>query len=221
MLQAGRPAVATGGQIVGVGHGGSTVERDDPLIKQTEATEGPVPWDSRTTSWMAERRVSIDGVVRGAAVSGRVHAGRRRQRQQSPAPHRLRRRLSAGTGRAACHLDDSREVPWPTSEQEMIAMFRRRAMRRMIRRRRRRRLIVGGMLIVGTASAMRKMTQQDAEKIQQTTGKPPEEMEPEELDRAMAQAGIQSQPVTPEDQQAMATAEANDPDPDEEVEAPE
>jgi hypothetical protein len=91
----------------------------------------------------------------------------------------------------------------------------------MIRRRRRRRIIVGGMLVVGTASAMRKLTQQDAAKIQQTTGKAPEDMEPEELDRAMAQAGIAPQPVTVEDQQAMAAAEANDPNPDEEVEAPE
>ena len=90
----------------------------------------------------------------------------------------------------------------------------------MIRRRRRRRIIVGGMLVVGTASAMRKLTHQDAEKIKQTTGKAPEEMEPDELDRAMAQAGIQPQPVTAEDQQAMATAEANDPNPDEEVEEP-
>ena len=99
-------------------------------------------------------------------------------------------------------------------------MLGRRAMRRMVRRRRRRRLIVGGMLVVGTASAMRKLTQQDADKIQQTTGKKPEDMEPAELDAAMAQAGIQPQPVTAEDQQAMATAEANDPNPDEEVEAP-
>jgi hypothetical protein len=37
----------------------------------------------------------------------------------------------------------------------------------------------------------------------------------------MAQAGIQAQPVTAEDQQAMAAAEASDPNPDEEVEAPE
>jgi hypothetical protein len=94
-------------------------------------------------------------------------------------------------------------------------------MRRVVRRRRRRRLLVGGMLIVGTASAMRKMSPQDAEKIQQTTGKSPEEMEPEELDQAMAAAGIKAQAVTAEDQQAMATAEANDPNPDEEVEAPE
>ena len=100
-------------------------------------------------------------------------------------------------------------------------MFRRRAMRRMIRRRRRRRLIVGGMLIVGSTSAMRKMSHEDAEKIQQTTGKAPEDMEPEELDQAMAQAGVQAQPVTAEDQQAMAQAEASDPNPDEEVEAPE
>jgi hypothetical protein len=91
----------------------------------------------------------------------------------------------------------------------------------MVRRRRRRRLIIGGMVVVGTASAMRKLTQQDAEKIQQTTGKSPEQMEPEELDAAMAQAGIQAQPVTAEDQQAMAAAEAADPNPDEEVEAPE
>ena len=98
-------------------------------------------------------------------------------------------------------------------------MLGRRAMRRMVRRRRRRRLIIGGMVVVGTASAMRKLTQHDAEKIQQTTGKSPEEMEPEELDRAMAQAGIQAQPVTAEDQQAMAAAEAADPNPDEEVEA--
>ena len=97
-------------------------------------------------------------------------------------------------------------------------MLRRRAMRRMIRRRRRRRLIVGGMLVVGTASMMRKMTQQDADKIKQTTGKNPEDMEPAELDQAMAQAGIQAQPVTAEDQQAMdrpwgiRTASFRDPD---------
>jgi hypothetical protein len=104
---------------------------------------------------------------------------------------------------------------------EVLEMMRRRAMRRMVRRRRRRRLIIGGMLVVGTASAMHKMTQQDADKIQQTTGKSPEQMEPEELERAMAQAGVQPQPVTAEDQQAMAAAEAADPNPDEEVEAPE
>ncbi len=100
-------------------------------------------------------------------------------------------------------------------------MFRRRAMRRMIRRRRRRRLIIGGMVVVGTASAMHKMTHEDAAKIEATTGKSPEAMEPAELEAAMAQAGVTPQPVTAEDQQAMAAAEAADPNADEEVEAPE
>jgi hypothetical protein len=59
------------------------------------------------------------------------------------------------------------------------------------------------------------------DKIQQATGKSPEQIEPEELHAAMAAAGIQAQPVTAEDQQAMATAEAADPNPDEEVEGPE
>lgn len=105
--------------------------------------------------------------------------------------------------------------------QEVGTMMRRRAMRRMVRRRRRRRIIVGGMVVVGTAAAMRKLTQQDAEKIQQQTGKSPEAMEPAELDQAMAAAGIQAQPVTAEDQQAMEAAEAADPNRDEEVEEPE
>ena len=70
-------------------------------------------------------------------------------------------------------------------------MLGRRAMRRMVRRRRRRRLIVGGMLVVGTASAMRKLTQQDADKIQQTTGKAPEQMEPAGLDAGLGHGCIQ------------------------------
>jgi hypothetical protein len=77
------------------------------------------------------------------------------------------------------------------------------------------------MVIVGSTAAMRKLSHEDAQKIEQTTGKSPESMEPEELDQAMAQAGVQAHPVTPEDQQAMADAEANDPNADEEVEAPE
>lgn len=100
-------------------------------------------------------------------------------------------------------------------------MMRRRQMRRMIRRRRRRRLIVGGMVIVGSTAAMHKLTHEDAQKIEQTTGKSPESMEPAELEQAMAAAGVQAQPVTAEDQQAMAAAEASDPNPDEEVEASE
>ena len=88
---------------------------------------------------------------------------------------------------------------------------RRAAMRRM-RRRRRRRIMVAGAVLVGTAGAVVKLTQKDADKIQQTTGKAPEDMDEQELQQAMQQAGIQAQPVTPEDQKAMAAAEAADPD---------
>ena len=84
-------------------------------------------------------------------------------------------------------------------------------MRRM-RRRRRRRIMVAGAVVVGTANAMVKLTHKDAEKIQQTTGKAPEDMSEEELQQAMQQAGVQAQPVTAEDQQAMDAAEAADPD---------
>lgn len=87
---------------------------------------------------------------------------------------------------------------------------RRRMARRMMRRRRRR-LIVGGMLLVGATGAMVKMSQADAQKIQNATGKAPEDLSEEELQQAMKQTGVQAQPVTPEDEQAMANAEAADP----------
>ena len=93
-------------------------------------------------------------------------------------------------------------------------MLGRRAVRRSMRRRRRRRVMVAGAVVVGTANAMVKLTQKDADKIQQTTGKAPEDMDEQELQQAMQQSGVQAQPVTAEDQQAMASAEAADPDQD-------
>lgn len=96
-------------------------------------------------------------------------------------------------------------------------MFRREERRReeemmmMHRRRRRRRLMLGGMVVVGSTEAMMKMSEADAMKIQETTGVAPEDMSHEELTQAAAQAGVQEHPVTPEDQQAMAQAEASDP----------
>ena len=85
-------------------------------------------------------------------------------------------------------------------------------MRRGMMRRRRRRVMVAGMVVVGATSSMVKMSQADADKIQQTTGKAPEDMDEQELQQAMQQSGVQAQPVTAEDQQAMANAEAADPD---------
>ena len=86
-------------------------------------------------------------------------------------------------------------------------MFRREEERRIIRRHRRRRMVVGGAVVVGSTEAMVKMSQADAQKVQQATGTPPEDMSHEELQ----QQNIQAQPVTQEDQQAMASAEAADP----------
>jgi parvulin-like peptidyl-prolyl isomerase len=73
-------------------------------------------------------------------------------------------------------------------------------------------MMIGGMVVVGTSAAMVKMSQADAQKIQQSTGKAPEEMSDEELQQAMQQQGVQAQPVTEQDQQAMANAEAADPE---------
>ena len=84
--------------------------------------------------------------------------------------------------------------------------------RRRMLRRRRRRVLVAGAVVVGSANAIVKLTQKDADKIQQTTGKAPEDMSEEELQQAMQQAGVQAQPITPADQQAMDAAEAADPD---------
>ncbi len=91
-----------------------------------------------------------------------------------------------------------------------MRMMRRRMVRRA--RRRRRRVIVGGMLLIGGATSAVKMSQADAQKIQQETGMAPEEMEPEDLRATMKDLGIQSQPVTAEDQQAIAADEAANPD---------
>jgi hypothetical protein len=91
-------------------------------------------------------------------------------------------------------------------------MLGRRAIRRSMMRRRRRRVMVAGMIVVGATNSMVKMSQADADKIQQTTGKAPEDMDEQELQQAMQQTGVQAQPIMPEDQQAMASAEAADPE---------
>lgn len=73
-----------------------------------------------------------------------------------------------------------------------------RPARRMRRRRRRRRLLVGGMLAYGAY----KMTQKQADQIQQHTGVDPEEMTDQELAQAMDELGIEKQQVADADQEA-------------------
>jgi hypothetical protein len=84
--------------------------------------------------------------------------------------------------------------------------------RRSMVRRRRRHVMISGMLLIGAAGSAVKMSQADAQKIEQETGMAPDEMEPEDLEATMKDLGIQPQPVTAEDQKAIAADEAAHPD---------
>ena len=73
----------------------------------------------------------------------------------------------------------------------------RRTRRRRRRRRRRRILLVGGLVAFGAY----KMSKRDADRIEEHTGVPPEEMSDEELEQAMDELGIEQQRRTAEDQE--------------------
>ena len=77
-----------------------------------------------------------------------------------------------------------------------------RTERRTHRRRRRRRIVVGGavLLAAGGTYAAIKLSQKDADRIEQSTGIPPEEMTEEELVQAMDNLGIKSMELTDDDQ---------------------
>ena len=82
----------------------------------------------------------------------------------------------------------------------------RRTTRRVMRRRLRRRILVGGMVLLavgGTAAAI-KLTQKDAERIEQHTGASVEELSEEELVAAMKDLGIQSIELDENDRAALA-----------------
>jgi hypothetical protein len=86
----------------------------------------------------------------------------------------------------------------------------RRTSRRVARRTMRRRVVVGGMVLLaatGTAAAI-KLSKKDADRIEQHTGLPPEQLEDDDLHKAMQELGIQSQPLTAEDQAALGGAPA-------------
>ena len=72
---------------------------------------------------------------------------------------------------------------------------RRRRRRRRVRRR--RVVLVGGMVAFGA----HKMSTKDADRVEEHTGIPPEELEDEDLEAAMDELGIEKQTVTSEDQE--------------------
>ncbi len=93
----------------------------------------------------------------------------------------------------------------------------RRVMRRRMllvpgRRYRRRRILVGGAALILVGGAAYKIGQNQAQQIQQHTGKPPEDLSPEELEGAMDELGIDEQELTPQDK-AVIEAEAVDESP--------
>lgn len=77
------------------------------------------------------------------------------------------------------------------------------ARRRRRRRARRRIALVGGMVAFGA----HKMSQHHAQQIEEHTGVPPEELEDDDLEAAMAELGIPKEELTDEDRAAGAGEE--------------
>lgn len=80
----------------------------------------------------------------------------------------------------------------------------RRTRRRRRRRRRRRILLVGGLIGFG----IYKMSKRDADRVEQHTGIPPEELEDADLEKAMDDLGIDKQKITADDQEEGGKSEA-------------
>jgi hypothetical protein len=68
--------------------------------------------------------------------------------------------------------------------------------------------MVGGFMLLaagGTYAAV-KLSQKDAQRIEEHTGLPPDQLEDQDLEQAMQELNIQSQPITAEDQAALGSA---------------
>jgi hypothetical protein len=75
--------------------------------------------------------------------------------------------------------------------------------------------LVGGFVVLaasGTYAAI-KLSQQDAQRIEEHTGQPPDQLEDQDLEQAMTELNIQSAPLTDEDQAALGAAPAPAPAP--------
>lgn len=80
-------------------------------------------------------------------------------------------------------------------------MYRRR------RRRRRRRILIGGMVIAGVGYGAYKLTQPQAQQIEEASGKKLEDMDEQEIESKMDELGIEAQEPTEEE---MAQLDANE-----------
>lgn len=90
--------------------------------------------------------------------------------------------------------------------RRMATRMARRMVHRMRRRRRRRRvLLVGGLVAFGAY----KLSQKDADRVEEYTGKSAEELSDEELEQAMDDLNIPKEELTDEE---LDYADAADPD---------
>lgn len=94
--------------------------------------------------------------------------------------------------------------------QRTVRRSVRRARRRRIRMRRRRILLTGGMvaIAVGATGTAVKMRQQDAQRIEQHTGKKPEDLTEEQLDQALTDLEIDTDELTDAEVASIEAAEA-------------
>lgn len=85
----------------------------------------------------------------------------------------------------------------------------RRARRRRIRMRRRRIMLTGGMvaIAVGATGTAIKLKQQDAQRIEQHTGKKPEDLTEEQLEQALNELEIDTEELTDAEVAAIEAAE--------------
>ena len=86
----------------------------------------------------------------------------------------------------------------------------RRVSRRRVRMRRRRMLLAGGMVaiaVAGTSTAI-KLSQQDAQRIEQHTGKKPEDLTEDQLDEAITDLNIEAAELTDAEVAAIEAADA-------------
>jgi hypothetical protein len=94
-----------------------------------------------------------------------------------------------------------------TRRRAVVAGPARRRSRRVYRRRlRRRRLLVGGAVVLaagGAAYAGVKLAQKDADRIEEYTGVPVEELSDQDLQGAMDELGVQSMEMNDQDYAAL------------------
>jgi hypothetical protein len=92
--------------------------------------------------------------------------------------------------------------------RRVVRRTTRRAVRRSLslipgRRYRRRSILFGGAMLLLVGGVAYKIGQSEARRIQQYTGRPPEDLSKEELENAMDDLGIQDQELTAADKAAI------------------